>query len=105
MKAIDLPRCPICGKSASVIHLYDTYDRADFGWIAGCGAACRGDGVHGFAWDAKRQPEDYPSVDGFTKQEAIDKWFAFVAGYIDRHIACDDSVDVMIARWQDEKKI
>lgn len=41
-----LEPCPICGKSATLIHMNDTYDRADFGWEAGCGAAREGDGVH-----------------------------------------------------------
>lgn len=42
----ELERCPICGKAATVIHMVDTYDRADYGWDAGCGAAREGDGVH-----------------------------------------------------------
>lgn len=31
----ELKRCPECGGVATVIHMYDTYDRADFGWDAG----------------------------------------------------------------------
>lgn len=31
----ELKRCPECGGAATVIHMYDTYDRADFGWSAG----------------------------------------------------------------------
>lgn len=31
----ELKRCPECGGVATVIHMYDTYDRADFGWAAG----------------------------------------------------------------------
>ena len=27
----ELKRCPECGGVANVIHMYDTYDRADFG--------------------------------------------------------------------------
>ena len=42
----ELERCPICGKAATVIHMVDTYDRADYGWDAGCGAAREGDGIH-----------------------------------------------------------
>lgn len=41
-----LEPCPICGKAATVIHMVDTYDRADYGWDAGCAAAREGDGVH-----------------------------------------------------------
>ena len=41
-----LEPCPICGKAATVIHMIDTYDRADFGYDAGCGAARLNDGVH-----------------------------------------------------------
>ena len=36
----ELKRCPECGGVATVIHMYDTYDRADFGWDAGCGRYC-----------------------------------------------------------------
>lgn len=82
---VDLPRCPICGKKALVIHLHDTYDRADYGWTAGCGAARRADGVHGFAWEAKLPPEDYPSVDAPTKQGAIDAWISWVEAWKERH--------------------
>lgn len=42
----ELERCPICGKAATVIHMVDTYDRADYGWDAGCGAAKANDGIH-----------------------------------------------------------
>lgn len=102
---IELPVCPICGRKALVIHLFDTYDRADFGWTAGCGAARRADGVHGYKWEAKLPPEDYPSVKGRTKKEAIDKWFAFVAGYIDRHCVSDEEVDALLKRWAEEKEL
>ena len=81
----ELPNCPVCGKKALVIHLFDTYDRADYGWTAGCGAARRADGVHGYALDAIAQPEDYPSVDGITKKEAVDKWIAWVNKWKERH--------------------
>lgn len=39
----ELKRCPECGGVATVIHMYDTYDRADFGWDAGCGRYRDGD--------------------------------------------------------------
>ncbi|MBR4873657.1 MAG: hypothetical protein IKV00_07460 [Clostridia bacterium] len=42
----ELERCPVCGKAATVIHMNDTYDRADYGWYAGCAAAKDGDGIH-----------------------------------------------------------
>lgn len=42
----ELKRCPECGGVATVIHMYDTYDRADFGWDAGCGRYRAGDGLH-----------------------------------------------------------
>ena len=42
----ELKRCPECGGVATVIHIYDTYDRADFGWDAGCGRYRAGDGLH-----------------------------------------------------------
>lgn len=42
----ELKRCPECGGVATVIHMYDTYDRADFGWAAGCGRYRAGDGLH-----------------------------------------------------------
>ena len=43
---LQLERCPICGKAATVIHMVDTYDRADYGWDAGCAAAKANDGIH-----------------------------------------------------------
>ena len=82
---IELPDCPICGKKALVIHLYDTYDRADFGWTAVCCAARRADRVHGFEWEMQMPPEDYPSVDAATKQGAIDAWISWVQAWKERH--------------------
>lgn len=42
----ELERCPICGKAATLIHMVDSYDRADYGWDAGCASARDGDGIH-----------------------------------------------------------
>lgn len=42
----ELERCPICGKAAALIHMVDSYDRADYGWDAGCASAKEGDGIH-----------------------------------------------------------
>ena len=42
----DLKPCPVCGAAAMVIHMYDTYDRADFGWSAGCGRYKANDGIN-----------------------------------------------------------
>lgn len=42
----DLKRCPVCGGAAMVIHMFDTYDRADYGWDAGCGRAKLNDWIH-----------------------------------------------------------
>ena len=48
-KAADLDGlepCPVCGAKTIVIHMVDTYDRADFGWVAGCPRYKRNDGIH-----------------------------------------------------------
>ena len=42
----ELEPCPICGKAATLIHMVDSYDRADYGWDAGCASAKEGDGIH-----------------------------------------------------------
>lgn len=42
----ELERCPICGKAATLIHMVDSYDGADYGWDAGCASAKEGDGIH-----------------------------------------------------------
>ena len=61
----ELKRCPECGGVATVIHMYDTYDRADFGWDAGCGRYRAGDGIH----TKKMKVSGLPS-----KEEAIEAW-------------------------------
>ena len=57
--------CPECGGVATVIHMYDTYDRADFGWDAGCGRYRAGDGIH----TKKMKVSGLPS-----KEKAIEAW-------------------------------
>ena len=42
----ELKPCPICGKAATLIHMVDSYDRAGYGWDAGCAFARDGDGIH-----------------------------------------------------------
>ena len=61
----ELKRCPECGGVATVIHMYDTYDRADFGWDAGCGRYRAGDGLH----SKKMKVSGLPS-----KEKAIEAW-------------------------------
>ena len=63
----ELKACPVCGGAAMVIHMYDTYDRADYGWDAGCARAKLNDGVH---------PDiGKVSVKGFpSKDKAIEAW-------------------------------
>lgn len=61
----ELKRCPECGGVATVIHMYDTYDRADFGWDAGCGRYRAGDGLH----TKKMKVSGLPS-----KEKAIEAW-------------------------------
>lgn len=61
----ELKRCPECGGAATVIHMYDTYDRADFGWSAGCGRYRAGDGLH----TKKMKVSGLPS-----KVKAIEAW-------------------------------
>lgn len=61
----ELKRCPECGGAATVIHMYDTYDRADFGWDAGCGRYRAGDGIH----------TKHMKVSGLpSKEKAIEAW-------------------------------
>lgn len=61
----ELKRCPECGGVATVIHMYDTYDIADFGWDAGCGRYSACDGLH-----TKKM-----KVSGLSsKEKAIEAW-------------------------------
>lgn len=61
----ELKRCPECGGVATVIHMHDTYDRADFGWDAGCGRYRAGDGLH----TKKMKVSGLPS-----KEKATEAW-------------------------------
>lgn len=73
MSEIGISRCPICGAAATVSHMYDGYDRADFGWICGCARFQVNDGVHGVNDTAPLRL--FPRVSGcLTKQDAIDAW-------------------------------
>lgn len=65
----ELKRCPECGRAATVIHMYDTYDGADFGWDAGCGRYRAGDGLH----TKKMKVSGLPS-----KEKAIEAWNMWV---------------------------
>lgn len=77
-----LERCPICGAKAYVAHIYDTYDRADFGWDAGCPRFKRGDGIHGVGWDDEERPEIWPRVEYRTTRDgAIAAWNVWVRKY------------------------
>ena len=61
----ELKPCPVCGGAALVLHIYDTYDRADYGWSAGCGRYKVNDGIH----------EKSMRVSGLrSKAEAIEAW-------------------------------
>lgn len=62
-----LAPCPVCGHPATVTHMLDTYDRADYGWDAGCARARIGDGIHPdpFRVRVRAMP---------SKRTAIDAW-------------------------------
>lgn len=64
-QTIELKRCHECGVAATVIHMYDTYDRADFGWSAGCGRYSAGDGHHTKEMKVSLLP---------SKEKAIEAW-------------------------------
>lgn len=66
----ELRRCPYCGGLAAVIHDYDTYDRADFGWSVGCMRYSIFDEIHHL-----KENDRIPKMHGFmSKQAAIDAW-------------------------------
>ena len=58
-----LSPCPICGGSAYVMHVYDTYDRADYGWDAGCSRFSLYDGIHDL--NKKSPSVQFPRVSGY----------------------------------------
>ena len=41
-----LPPCPVCGSEAFSLHMFSSYDRADFGWECGCPRYSLFDKVH-----------------------------------------------------------
>ncbi len=59
--------CPECGGKAVAIHMYDRYDRADYGWECGCARAKMGDGIHK---DMKKVRVEYLG----SKEAAIEAW-------------------------------
>lgn len=70
IKMDELHKCPYCGATATVFHVFDTYDRADFGWDAGCPRWSLYDKHHDHSLPA-------PRVRGrLSKQEAINAWNA-----------------------------
>lgn len=81
-----LSPCPICGKKAYVLHIVDTYDRADYGWDAGCPSAKLGDGVHGFGLH-DRITTDFPLVNGLSRESAILVWNRWVERWKEKHNA------------------
>lgn len=68
----ELKPCPVCGKKATVIHLYDRYDNFDFGWTCGCPAYCNEDGVHD-------KPMRVASI--ISAKDAVKKWNRMVEKY------------------------
>ena len=79
-----LAPCPICGKKAYVMHIYDVYDRAEYGWDAGCPSFKLYDGVHGA--DEDTPASDFPRVSScITKEQAIEAWNRWVDRWKERH--------------------
>lgn len=89
-------RCPECGGGATVIHMYDTYDRADFGWSAGCGRYRAGDGIHTKEMKVSGLP---------SKEKAIEAWNrrATMAKYIDRE-ALEKAMTIAAANGKDKDR-
>ena len=63
----ELKRCPVCGGPAFVMHMFDTYDRADYGWDAGCARAKLNDKIH-------LRLQDVRVIGLCSKEEAIRAW-------------------------------
>ena len=84
----ELAPCPICGRAAFVFHDYDGYDRADYGWEAGCPRYCRSDGIHGIEIDQNAPKSEIPRVSFLlSKQAAIDAWNQWVDNWKETHDA------------------
>lgn len=60
----ELLPCPECGAAATVLHLFDRYDNADFGYSAGCPRYRLDDGRHKLC----------EKVSAFTIKEAVELW-------------------------------
>lgn len=75
-----LEPCPICGKKAYVSH--NIVDGFEFGWDAGCPAACLDDGVHGYNLDSDINDGGFPRVSFLNfKEDAITAWNKWVEKY------------------------
>jgi hypothetical protein len=62
-----------------VLHVYDGYNRADYGYDAGCPKACLEDGVHGYNFASDIHDGGFPRVSGRSSAEkAIADWNAWV---------------------------
>lgn len=70
----NLPPCPICGAAAVTVHMYSTYDRADFGWRCGCPRYSIAD---------KHHPPGckVPEAQGLTKEAAEENWIEKVRAW------------------------
>lgn len=68
----ELKRCPECGGVATVIHMYDTYDRADFGWTAGCGRYRAGDGLHTKKMEVSGLPSKAKAIEAWNRRAGND---------------------------------
>lgn len=84
--AQELEPCPICGRKAYVLHDYDSYDRAAYGWSAGCPRYCRSDGIHGIEIDQWVPASEIPRVGSLlSRQAVIDAWNQWVANWKATH--------------------
>lgn len=84
----ELAPCPICGLPAYVFHDYDRYDRADYGWEAGCPRYARSDGIHGIEIDQDVSASEIPRVMfQQSKQAAILAWNRWVTNWTEAHNA------------------
>ena len=91
----ELKRCPECGGVATVIHMYNTYDREDFGWDAGCGRYRAGDGLHTRRMKVSGLPR---------KEKAIEAWNRMVDNCEWMKMLAEESVDaVPVVRCKDCK--
>ena len=68
----NMPKCPICGGSAYIMH--DVIDGMDFGFSGGCASFYLNDEKHGID-----DPDDSrcPRVDGYSFRSVYGKWLAY----------------------------